>query len=132
MIDIVSKTLRTWRQSQFEWGKNDCLLSIADYIVACGHPDFGVPFRGLYDTQEGAQELVAHAGGELAIMRRPRFNVTDTPIRGDIMLIQMTNNRVAALCTGDAVAVRLTRGVGQIDMRFLSIVEAWKVPQCRP
>jgi len=130
MTDIVADTLRKWRQSQFIWGKSDCLLSIADYVAACGHPDYGVPFRDQYDTQEGAHAQIEAAGGELAIMRRTGFTVTDEPLRGDIMLIQMTTHRIAALCTGDAAAVRLTRGVGQIDLRFVSLIEAWKVPPC--
>lgn len=129
-MDIVEKTLRKWRQSQLLWGKSDCMLSIADYLVSCGYDDYGTPFRGMYDDEAGARRMIADAGGELEIMRRPKLQVTDTPERGDIMLIELSLGKVAALCTGSAVAMRLNRGVCECDIRFIKFIEAWKVNQC--
>lgn len=129
--DIVTETIKYWRQSQFEWGKRDCLLSVADYLVSLGYADYGVPFRDKYQDEDGAKRMIAEAGGELEIMRRPQFSVTSTPKRGDIALVQMPAHSIAAICTGQGVAMRLLRGACEIDMRFISFIEIWSVPPCR-
>lgn len=129
-MDMVEKTLKKWRQSTLEWGKTDCMLSIADYLVLCGYSDYGKPFRGMYDDENGAKRMIADAGGELEIMRRPGLTTTLKPERGDIMLVELMRYRVAALCTGNTVAMRLNRGVCECDIRFIKFIEAWKVEQC--
>lgn len=129
-MDIVDATLRKWRTTALIWGKTDCMLSINDYLVDCGYPDYGVPFRGLYDDEDGARRYIEDAGGELAIMRRPQLAITQKPERGDIMLIGLQRQRIAGLCTGDAVAMRLHRGMCEVNIKFLNIIEAWKVEQC--
>lgn len=131
-MDIVEKTLRKWRQSTLDWGKTDCMLSVNDYLVDCGYPDYGLPFRGKYDNENDAKRMIDEAGGELAIMRRPGLATTLKPQRGDIMLIELSLAKVAALCTGNAVAMRLNRGVCECDIRFIKFIEAWKVNQCHP
>ena len=130
MTDIVDETIKKWRQTQLLWGKTDCMLSIADYLVTCGYPDYGIPFRGLYDDEDGARRYISDAGGELEIMRRPQLQTTDNPQRGDIMLIGLQQQKIGALCTGDAVAMRLRRGVCELNIKFLHIIEAWKVTKC--
>lgn len=132
MTDIVELTVRKWRQSQLIWGQSDCMLSIADYLVSCGYDDYGTPFRGTYNDEDGARRMIADAGGELEIMRRPGLITTLKPQRGDIMLIELSLAKVAALCTGNAVAMRLNRGVCECDIRFIKFIEAWKVNQCHP
>lgn len=129
-MDIVDKTLKKWRQSQLIWGATDCLLSINDYLVERGYPDYGVPFRGMYQDEDGAKQMIAEAGGELEIMRRPKLKPTLTPERGDIMLVELPRYKIAALCTGNTVAMRLNRGVCECDIRFIKFIEAWKVETC--
>lgn len=131
-MDIVEKTLRKWRQSTLDWGKTDCMLSVNDYLVDCGYPDYGLPFRGKYDNENDAKRMIDEAGGELAIMRRPGLATTLKPQRGDIMLVELPRYKVAALCTGETVAMRLNRGVCECDIRFIKFIEAWKVNQCHP
>lgn len=130
MIDIVDITLRKWRQSQLIWGKSDCMLSVNDYLVDCGYPDYGVLFRGKYDNEDDARRMIEDAGGELEIMRRPKLQPTISPERGDIMLVELPRYKVAALCTGSTIAMRLNRGVCECDIRFIKFVEAWKVEKC--
>lgn len=129
-MDIVDATLRKWRTTSLVWGSTDCMLSINDYLVDCGYPDYGVPFRGLYEDEEGARKYIANAGGELAIMRRPELPTTQKPERGDIMLIGLQHQKIGAICTGDAAAMRLHRGACEVNIKFLNIIEAWKVNTC--
>lgn len=129
-MDIIDQTLKKWRQSQLIWGETDCLLSVNDYLVDCGYSDYGGPFRGKYKDEAGALKFITDAGGELAIMSRPKLHVTDKPERGDIMLVEFAGRKIAALCLGNSAAMRLVRGVCEIDIRFVKIIEAWKVETC--
>ena len=57
----------------FEWGKNDCCLMAANYVVATKGIDCAEPFRGKYNTAIGAYRLLSKAGGMEAILVRNGF-----------------------------------------------------------
>ncbi|QWY83144.1 hypothetical protein [Rhizobium phage RHph_X2_24] len=130
MKDIVDETLEHWRRVPFQWGESDCLLSIADYVLRCTGQDYGAPFRDTYCTELGALSHIKDAGGSAALIDASGLTVTDAPERGDILLCGQ-DYPIAALCTGRGVAMRLQRGVIEVDKRFVNIIKAWKVPQCR-
>lgn len=129
MNEIVSKTLKKWRQSQFIWGSDDCLLSLADYLVDCGYEDFGAIFRGTYNDEAGAKRHIENWGGEVNLIYSTCLNFTEEPVEGDIVLVEM-NEPITGLCTGERIAFRTERGVIEIGMKFLNIVHAWKVTPC--
>lgn len=129
MKDNVDITLELWRSTPFEWGNSDCLLSIADYVKLCTGKDFGAPFRDTYCTELGALAHVSDAGGEMALIDASGLPVSVFPVRGDILLVD-AEKPVAALCTGQGMAMRLKRGVVEIDIRFVKVLKAWSVPQC--
>jgi hypothetical protein len=52
----------------FVWGVSDCCLSVADCLVAMGHPDPMAPYRGRYDNARSAARLFAAHGGLEAAM----------------------------------------------------------------
>lgn len=130
MIDVVDLTVSKWRITPFKWGEEDCLLSIANYVLECTGTDYGASFRDTYATEFGALAHIRDAGGEVALIDASGLPQTDAPARGDILLIDVSGTTVAALCTGRGVAMRLKRGVLEIDMRFVKILKAWKVTQC--
>ena len=130
MIDHIDETLAQWRSTPFEWGKRDCLLSIADYVASRTGEDWGDRFRGTYDNEAGAIAHIKNYGGEEYLIDRSGLQWTRKPVRGDIVLFQLGDDerKYAAICTGDAVAVRMEKGVKEISMKFTTILCAWKVP----
>ena len=126
---IVSKTLKKWRQSEFVWGSDDCLLSLADYLVDCGYEDFGAIFRGTYNDEAGAKRHIENWGGEVNLIYSTGLSFTEKPVEGDIVLVEM-NDPITGLCTGERIAFRTERGVIEIEMRFLNLIHAWKVTPC--
>ena len=63
MNDNVSETLKKWRQSSFGYdNQNDCLLSLADYLIDCGYSDFGKKFRGKFNDEKGALNFISEYG----------------------------------------------------------------------
>lgn len=49
------------------WGRVDCTLTLADWVVANGRPDPAVKWRGAYD-EAGWREAIAARGGILPIV----------------------------------------------------------------
>lgn len=128
--DQTDITLKHWRSVPFSWSTGeDCLMSIADHVLRCTGRDFGASWRDTYCTELGAYSHIADAGGEMAMIDASGLPAIDMPERGDIMLLGR-EKPIAALCTGNGAAMRLIRGVIEIDLRFVAIIKAWKVPQC--
>ena len=134
MTDAVDQTLKAWRQSVFDYGETDCLLSIGDYIASRGGVDIASRFRGTYATERAAMALVeAHGGpqGLIDLTGLPRIVLEDDePTRGDVVVMDTGTGPagcVGALCTGPGIAARLERGLIEVDRRFVRITHAWKV-----
>lgn len=125
MTDIVDETLRQWRRGGHVWGESDCMLSIGDYVAATGGFDLTTRFRGTYDTEEAAMAHMDANGGAEGLIDQMRLERTDSPVRGDVAVVQ----GIGALCTGSGFALRLDRGVIEVDRRFVTYSAAWKVPR---
>ena len=128
MNDIVDDTLRHWRRSTFEWGQRDCMLSIGDYIAARTGTDISKYYRGRYDTEAGALAEVEAAGGVAGLVDLTGLRRCLNPGRGDVLAVDTGDATVGALCTGDGAAMRLERGVIVVRLRFVRIVQAWRMP----
>jgi len=112
----------------FAWGVNDCALFAADAIRAITGVDHAAIFRGLYDTREQAEAIVAQYGG-----LRPFVNYFLGPEidpklarRGDIALITDAKGReVLSVCLGASFTA-----TGETGLKFFKIkdaVSAWRV-----
>ena len=129
----MEQTLKHWRSTPFIWGKSDCLLSIADYIVENGGVDGGKGLRGTYDTEQGANAHVRAAGGFEALINATGIAETDNPSEGDVCVCRVMNQPTAGLHTSDGVVFRhKDKGVVEISDRFLEVVQSWSIKSCRP
>lgn len=76
----------------FEWGENDCMLEVADWIFVCTGIDAGKPFRGLYGDKIECRELLKPMGGLVRAMKKSAQSAglfeTKSPRTGDIGLIR--------------------------------------------
>lgn len=124
MTDLVERTLSEWRRGGHVWGRSDCLLSIGDYLWVAGYKDIAGRFWGTYSTEEGAQVILdAHGGAEGLIDMTGVPRAPDAPQRGDVGLVQ----GIGALCTGFGWALRLERGVIEVEARFVKPTTVWRV-----
>lgn len=48
--------------------RRDCLIMLADWVVACGSPDPAEPWRGNYSDERGAYEVIREAGGMIPLV----------------------------------------------------------------
>lgn len=128
-MDAVDRTLKFWRTVPFEWGDQDCMLSVGDYIASRGGLDVATRFRGTYSTEEGAKAHIdAHGGasGLIDLTGIPR--VEGEPERGDVLAVCLGGEEIGGICTGGMVAVRLQRGVGEALLRFVQLKGIWRCP----
>ena len=125
-MDCVDKTLKIWRSTSFERGKNDCMLAIADYVLLRDGVDFGAKYRGTYTDEAGALDWIEREGGETAMMDASGLARLSQAVRGSIVLIHYAGNFIPGICTGEGVAFRMVRGVLELRLKSLKIVGVWK------
>ena len=124
MTDLVNRTIALWRRGGHVWGRSDCLLSIGEYLFVAGYVDIAGRFWGTYDSERGAQAILdAHGGPEGLIDMTGVPRAPDEPQRGDVGLIQ----GIGSLYTGDTWALRLERGVIEVQDRFVKPTVVWRV-----
>ena len=128
---MLVETLALWRKTKFVWGETDCLLSVADYIVANGGADGGKAYRGKYHDQKSANKIVESAGGFEELIDATGIARTETPKEGDVCTCILLNRPVAGLHTLDSVAFRQeNKGVVEISKRFIKVVQSWSIESC--
>ena len=129
MTDNLEQTLKQWRQSSFEYGERDCMLSLAEYAARCGWPDVRESYRGRYNTHDGAEAMIAASGGIPAIIER--VGLCRIPLEearpGDIVMVRIGDQELGAICTGPGIVARLERGTVEINLRFVKILAAWRI-----
>ena len=128
MTDAVDITLKKWRKTKFNWVEQNCLLSLADYLLEAGFPDFGDYFRNTFDDETGALQHVKSFGSVSNIIDKfTEFEETANPIRGDLIVAKMLNVDFPGLCVGDTIAFRTERSLIELQRKFVNIQKAWKV-----
>lgn len=128
MTDQTDITLKHWRTVPFSYEHGeDCLMSIANHIQQSTGIDAGEPWRGKYRTETDALMHVAAWGGPVNMIDQCGLARTDEPRRGDVVVIDVHGMQIGAVHTGDSVAFRLARGVGELNAKLVRIIAAWRV-----
>lgn len=115
----------------FEWGRTDCCLVLADYVLDLTGRDGAAHLRGRYTTKAGCNRVsgflrrgLPDVVGECAgIAGLP---LTDSPQRGDIGVLQFSERVFAGgICLGPRRwAIKSPDGLLTIDRDH---VAAWSV-----
>ncbi len=63
MKQEIERALDRWCSEPFEWGRSDCILSIADIVRAVCDYDPAMDFRGRYSTKIGALRVTHQCRG---------------------------------------------------------------------
>lgn len=73
------------RHLPFEWGRQDCALWAADTVLALTGDDPAAEYRGTYDDERGALQLIRDAGGMRGLVNLPEKH-PGLAQRGDVVL----------------------------------------------
>lgn len=126
---MLEQFLETMAATPFVDGQADCALTVADWVmVAKGCPDPAPDLRGQYSTALGRERLLKRRGGLKAVMQacadRAGLEPTRKPQRGDVGLVAMSGQRLAAICLGKQWAAK---GQGLVVETPSRVIKAWRV-----
>ncbi|WP_292051629.1 MULTISPECIES: DUF6950 family protein [unclassified Brevundimonas] len=130
MAGKLDRFLERMAATPFEDGVCDCVLNVADWIMACGCPDPAEPWRGRYRTALGRERLLKRNGGLQAVVEagaeRAGLFTCANPVRGDVGLVRIYDQTFAAICLGRGWAIKSSRGLTVV--RPETVIKAWRVP----
>jgi len=140
LMPDLSVQLDAWlaarRRTRFVWGRADCALFAADWVLAATGEDFASWFRGRYDSPASAwRALRRFAGGSLVKTATAQLGAPlATPNlarRGDIVLLDPPPGfaiEVLGICAGHVIAYQAApSGVGYLPLR--NAINAWRLPE---
>lgn len=131
-MDVLEKHLRLWATTEFEWGRSDCAIVLADYVLDVTGRDGAGHLRGRYSTKGGCNRVsgfirrgLASVVGECAA--KVGLPLCEAPQRGDIGVLQFTERAFAGgICLGDGRwAVKSPDGL--LTPTNPNVVAAWAV-----
>lgn len=111
-------------------GVNDCTTFAGDWVRSWGRGDPMATWRGSYSTDEGAETLVAAAGGLVVLWRQGMAGIavpTTDMAEGDVGVIRAMSlsgeaTEIGAIWTGRRWAFRVPAGLAFASADCL---EAW-------
>lgn len=127
--EAVQTALRKWAREPFVWGKTDCMLSVADYLIDAVGVDCGGRYRGRYSTRRGCMRVSGFhrdpvGAAEMCITEIP-LALTASPAFGDVGVVAFGETVAGGLCLGSKWAARADEGV--IIAAPTKILKAWAV-----
>ena len=137
--DGLSRYLGSVVRRRFAFGKMDCCILMADWLVCCGLPDAMADRRGAYASWREYRALMRREGGIVASCKR-RFGAVgleerDAPARGDVCLVRapiVLGRRVlwvptGAICLSPGMSVVVTPDAGLMGAP-MTVLHAWGLP----
>ena len=112
-------------QCCFEWGKNDCVLWVCDYLKKIHGVDYAIDFRGKYNSQLGARRIMramGHDSAETLVDEYFPRKAIQYAKRGDLVL---SPNKAMGICLGSWSYFLGTGGV--VKLTTLTCTHAWSV-----
>lgn len=114
------------RYDSFVWGKSDCVCFAADCVRALTGFDFLESYRGKYNDEASALQIIAGYGtleaGLEAVLKPINATRCDTKVamRGDLVLIEIDGRQTAGIWAGrHALAPLPGRGLCEVPENFV-------------
>jgi hypothetical protein len=113
-----------------EW---DCCAYPAAWSLAQGTDDPMAAWRGAYDTDAGAEDILARSGGLAGIFGAGLESVgwephAGEPQPGDVGVIALLDQEAGAIYTGRRWSFVATRGLGFVSLERKAVSHIWRLP----
>jgi hypothetical protein len=138
--DPLSRFINRAAVTPFAWGRFDCLLWLADWVIEQREVDPAGFLRGRYTTMLGAARIVRDGGGMVELVDRQtnlaglRRVGTGRPLRGDIAVVSMPGiggehfgNAAGAILLGGTVVLLCQDGLVMPRLADVPVLMAWRV-----
>ncbi len=126
--DRLNRFIESRKNTDFEWGVNDCALFAADAVKVQTGADFGSEWRGNYETALECSRLLNERKTSLEQIATDAFG---EPVsvkllkRGDVCLFDNGDGLSLGVCVGVKIASTGKTGVEYVDMK--NCVKGWNV-----
>lgn len=110
--------------------RHDCATLPCDWAVIQGFADPMAKWRDGYDTEQGAEQLIASAGGLLAMFEEGYRDVelrSGPPRRGDVAVISVLGFEAGSIFTGERWVVVGERGIAFTPLPDRAVLKVWAV-----
>lgn len=113
----------------FSWGRNDCVLFVADAVEVITGVDLAADFRDSYDSAFGAarimrEEFDSVSVDQIAAQFLP-WCPTNRAGRGDVVAVETDDGVALGICVGDHAACAGREGI--YYMPRYTFAAAWRV-----
>lgn len=131
--DALRRYLREAARTPFAWGRTDCCLFLADWVMAVRGIDPAQPLRGRYISERGAERWLRRHGGLVATVGLCAAGAglapTPAPRAGDIGVVRAMGpdgkpREAGAICAGGRWMARTPGGLAGFRATPLA---AWRV-----
>jgi hypothetical protein len=121
----------------FQWGVNDCALFAADGIRAIAGVDIAEDFRGKYDDEAGAFELIKTVTGGTTVADAAAYCADKHGLRervhplmaqrGDLVVVESLGMLISGLVhlNGRHVVVAAEKGLNRLPI--MSVKRSWAI-----
>lgn len=133
-VTIFADELREAETKDFAWGKHDCCLAVADWVLAMTGEDFAKDLRGKYADEVGAAITLEKFTGEaelepciIKLLGQPLESVNFAQ-RGDVVIFQSKDGRDALGMidlSGTRIVAVTTKGLIRLPINLARV--AWRV-----
>lgn len=129
----VDLAIDKWSRTPFEWGKSDCLLSLADIIATATGFDPAAEYRGRYHTMIGAARVTRRWNGFAGALERAAKLAGWKPIKpseaqiGDIGIVENARGPRCGVVRHHLLWVGRTEGAGFCGVPSDRVLIAWSV-----
>ena len=130
MADLFA-TINAWKATPFVWGRRDCMLVLADWIMEVRGVDPAAGRRGTYHDEKSCEAVTGFISRPVEVAARHFEGVglarVDQAQPGDVAVIQIGNAVVGAIWNGAAWVSKSERGAHAAHPRFAKVLACWEV-----
>lgn len=132
-MDILYAHVNKWMAEPFIWGESDCMIVLADYLIALGYGDAASKWRGHYDSAASCQRVSGFIKDPVGVMTYAAESVglkaTSAPKRGDVGVVKISDQTglkiMGAVCLGKNWAFKGHHSV--VIGKPIEVLAAWEV-----
>ena len=123
---IIANGLKAHQEIEFEWGKKDCCMAVADIFKLYTGWDFAEKFRGKYTTASGSlRALKRYGAGTIEATIDTMMKRTSDPMRGDLAMVSTSaGESLAIIFSNQAWAMSES---GLVSLPMSAVVTSWSV-----
>jgi len=130
MAEGLTEFIRAAMRREFVWGEFDCILFCTDWVQITTGIDPAARWRGSYDSEASAQEIIDGFGSLTALCEEGYAGILELSAQQDAMVgvIKTPQGDTGAVRSGHSWVVLSEHGIGRLRHDVVTCVAAWRAP----